>query len=821
MRSWWLLFVFISVGLQASPNDGLETKRITASRVLKAPKIDGILSDESWVGAMTISDFVQLNPTEGEKPTQKTTVKILYDDQAIYIGAFMSDTSPDSIQTELGERDDEDLNADVFHFRIDPYNTHQDAYMFAVSASGVQLDERYSDESYNAVWESKVLITDKGWVAEMKIPYSAIRFPNSEVQTWSVQFTRYIRRNDEFIQWALTPKGKPTPQNYWGEINGISGIKSPIRLSITPYLSTYWERSPLSDSDGILQTGNTYSYNAGTDLKYGIDDRFTLDLTLLPDFGQVESDDKVKNLSYNEVTYDENRPFFNEGVDLFSRMGMFYSRRIGQTPSGSEDVEAGEGEYIVANPAQSNLINATKISGRGNSGLGLGFFNAMTNTTYATVSDSSGNERKIMTEPLTNYNVMVVDKQFKNNANFFVINTNVMRSGSFEDANVTGSGFRLFNKKKTINVWADGAFSQGFASPDSSGSNNSQGFKYSIGIRKATGAFRIGFDHSVINDTYGATGMGYWTTTNLVKENLFMDYSLFNPWKIFRRARMGADINYTANYLTGQRGEFRLNMNGSTTFHNLYNLWAGLGIAPFGLNDFYEPRIYGKFFDKPASFYFYYGGRTDRRKKFVLQIGGHRGMWLATYNQKGKYGVGFEIEVEYRVNNKLSFEFEYEPSIDYYQIGFADLISDDSIVFAGRVIESFTNRFSAKYTLSNNMWITLDSRHYWSTGKNKDLFLLQDDGSLDPTTGNAGVYNFSFNAFTIDLVYTWWFAPGSTLSVVYKNILENEDGKIINKYGQNFSEMLNAPQVNSISLKALYYLDYLYLKKKNRLEGRH
>jgi hypothetical protein len=292
-------------------------KNYTCIRTDKAPKIDGIINDEVWLKTAIASDLVQNIPDEGKTPTQKTEVRIAYDDQAIYVAAMLYDTSPDSICHQLGMRDD-DINSDLFRIGFDTYNKQQDAYIFELYSSGVQRDNRGSDPAYDAVWESAVKITDTGWSLEMKIPYSAIRFPSVSEQIWGLQFTRTIIRRNEFDQWSLVPKDAINSILYWGKLSGIKDIKSPLRLSVAPFASVYYEHAPEEGSAPTIYS-DSYSYNFGADLKYGINEKFTLDMTLLPDFSQVQSDNKVKNLTYQEVVYNENRSFFKEGTELFNK----------------------------------------------------------------------------------------------------------------------------------------------------------------------------------------------------------------------------------------------------------------------------------------------------------------------------------------------------------------------------------------------------------------------------------------------------------------------------------------------------------------------
>ncbi|OYT13676.1 MAG: hypothetical protein B6I19_03920, partial [Bacteroidetes bacterium 4572_114] len=342
-------------------------KTAYANRISSPPKIDGVLDDYCWETTEAISGLTQFDPDYSRPASQKSFVYIVYDDEAIYVGALLHDTAPDSILTQFGNRDDGGLNADWFGVEFDTYFNQMDAYSFKVTASGVQIDSRYRDHTFDAVWQSAVKITDEGWVAEMKIPYSAIRFPNEDEQVWGVQVLRNIRRNRETDMWALGVKGAPNQMVYWGTLNGLANIKPPIRLSLSPYFSLSGQHDQRIE-DKANQF--SYSFGGGADIKYGINESYTLDMTLFPDFSQVKSDDKVKNLSAFETVYAEHRPFFKEAVDLFRKGGLFYSRRIGGTPKHFYEVNdlIDTNEFIIDNPSQAKLLNALKVSGRNNHG---------------------------------------------------------------------------------------------------------------------------------------------------------------------------------------------------------------------------------------------------------------------------------------------------------------------------------------------------------------------------------------------------------------------------------------------------------------------
>ncbi len=441
----------------------IKPKQYTANVLTSELKIDGIPDDIAWKSASLADSFIQLEPNEGGIISQKTEVRVLYDNTAVYLMAIMYDTHADSILHELGNRDEGyKLNSDAFRFGIDPYNKRQNGYVFEVSASGVQTESFDDDITFDAVWQSAVILSDSGWTLEIKIPYSALRFPSTPEQHWGVQFARLIRRNREYDQWTLTPKNVQNRKLFWGTMEGIRNINPPLRLSLTPYLSFFALRSPVESNSTISDYENSYSYSGGADIKYGIDERFTLDMTLLPDFSQVQSDNKVKNLSAFETIYDEQRPFFKEGTALFSKGNLLYTRRIGQTPSLYFDVPdmLSEGEVIEKNPDKAKLLNATKLSGRTDAGLGIGLLNAVTTNTYAEIKNSNGNRRKILTEPLTNYNLFIFDQQLKNNCNLLLLNTNVMREGKARDANVTTIEGRFENKKHQYQLNANYSMSQ-------------------------------------------------------------------------------------------------------------------------------------------------------------------------------------------------------------------------------------------------------------------------------------------------------------------------------------------------------------------------
>ncbi|MEZ5197329.1 MAG: DUF5916 domain-containing protein [Bacteroidales bacterium] len=517
LEVWFLVLGIVTLLIPSTSvfSQNVNKKSVSAIRIDIPPSIDAVLDDECWNNVPAATDFIQYVPFNGKPASYNSEVRFVYDDDALYVGAMLSDPHPDSILTELSERDDIGM-ADYFGIYLDCFNDYLTAFGFIVTSCGVQIDlkstESYGeDKSWDAVWQSKVNIIDNGWVVEFKIPYSAIRFPKEDQQVWGLQIFRNIMRYRENTTWNLINREVDGLNNQAGKLTGIENIDPPLRLSLVPYVSGYIEKSPDTKSWG-------YSYNYGADIKYGINESWTLDMTLIPDFGQVQSDDEVYNLSPFEVYYDEKRPFFMEGTELFDKGDVFYSRRVGKTPSGYYNVKDSlqPQEKITDNPQESQLINATKITGKNNKKLAMGFFNGITANTWATATDTiTGNTRRILTEPFTNYNMIVFDQALKNNSYVSLYNTNVYQPDHKRSANVSGTEFKLANKENKYAIRGNAAISQKY---DIS-SHPEFGYRYGFSVGKISGNFTYEFEHDLMDDLYNPNDMGFCITTTGFRMN--------------------------------------------------------------------------------------------------------------------------------------------------------------------------------------------------------------------------------------------------------------------------------------------------------------
>ncbi len=796
----------------AFPSDKLLVAE--AFRTHEVIKIDGVINEHSWKQAPEINGFQQSRPLYDVRPSQFTAVHILYDDKAIYIAAILYDTSPDSILKQLGRRDEDDLNADDFYIKIDPYLNNQDAYQFGVNAAGVQFDSRFSDYTYDAVWNSSVKITDEGWLVEMEIPYAAIRFPEALTQQWGLQITRSIRRNREFDQWALTPLTAPNPQIYWGVLNNLEKIESPLRLSFTPYVASTVTRQPITTEDNKTTYSNSLEYSAGADIKYGIDDRFTLDMILLPDFGQVQSDKKVKNLSYREVVFDENRAFFKEGVELFGKDNLFYSRRIGKKPSGYNDIynNLQPGETVVKNPSQVKLLNAFKISGRTNNGLGIGFFNAITNQTYAEVNDSTDHIHKVLTEPLTNFNIIVFDQQLKNNSSFYLLNTHTNRDKGYNDANVTDAGFVLSNKQNTLALYGSGAISQIFSEEGASSSLvNTIGYKYAVGVEKQGGKLQYGIGREEVNNEFNTSDLGYYIIPGYVQHSAHVNFAQYKIWKVIRESFHNLNINIESNYATSDLRFSRFHYNSFLNLLSFNAVYFGGNVSPLKVYDYRESRSDGRKY-RPYKYYVLFAGfSSDYRKKIAIDAELTSAQLMEKYYDFFYQG---NISFRFRINDHLFIKTFSQYTNDPNSIGYAytDQPSNKSILGLRELI-TYENSLSANYMFKNDMSLSIVGRHYWNTGDYNSYFNLLDNGELETRPEIDDINNFSSNFFNIDMVFEWRFAPGSFLNLTYKNSIETDGELFTTNFNENVSNVFASPTTNSFSVKILYFLDYLFLKK--------
>lgn len=782
-------------------------RMLEAERISQRMQIDGQLDEAVWMQAEAGKGFIQSEPFNGSPASFDTEVRVLYDDHAIYIGAWIYDSNPDSISFELGSRDRLGLS-DYFGVRIDPFNDGLNAFGFYVTARGVQADMRIdntgnTDYDWDAVWRSNVQLTEWGWKVEMAIPFSALRFPRNGPSNWGINFHRSIQRYREYSSWSPVDPKQGGVLNQSGELTGIHSISPPVRLSGTPYMSAYVNHN--SESNRY-----SYAYNYGMDLKIGLNESFTLDLTLIPDFGHVESDDLVYSLSPFEVYYSEKRPFFTEGTELFSKGNVFYSRRIGARPSGYSSVKSAYGaENIIENPEHAQLINAAKLSGKTSGGLGIGFFNAMTANTYATVEDSAGNRKEVLTEPFTNFNMFVFDQALSNNSYISIYNTNVFKPANDAAANVSGTEFRLRNKANNYELTGMVNASQHYGK----GMPGEFGYRSFARVSKISGNFLGDAWFNLVTDTYDPNDFGFQHRNNQIAQGFNLRYNIYDPHGPFLRTFTRMYANHYYHYSNGEFTILELGGDFRTTTVNHFTFGGNVNYNPFGFRDFYEPRVSGWMFFRPPSYNVGVWWSPDYRKSFIVDY--RLGFRSSPFYDQSNLNASVTPRIRLGDNLLLrpQLNLDYQLNNMGYVRDSLNLGNKRDIIFGKRDVKNITTSITADYGFTRNTSIAFRMRHYWLRVNYNDFYDLLETGYL---ASNDYGYNedFSVNAFNIDMVFKWDFAPGSELLLVWKNAIYNHmnGGRATSNYWRNVQETFQAPMNNSISIKLLYYLDWQYFR---------
>ncbi|MFV8391793.1 DUF5916 domain-containing protein [Flavobacterium sp. LB2P6] len=800
-----LLFCFLLLSFF-----GFSQKKVLQTKFISEKiEIDGKLDENTWQTAAIASDFIMFDPDNGKAipENKRTEVKVLYDNDAIYIGAFMYDENPAKILREITQRDNFGTS-DLFGVFVNGFNDGQQDFQFFVNAADGQADcittdTNGEDYSWDAVWKSKAVITDKGWIVEIRIPYAALRFSGENKQTWGLNFFREIRRDRHKYTWNFIDSKLGTFTQQTGILEGIENIKPPTRLFLLPYSSFYVNANAQQKTYGTLK--------GGLDLKYGINDAFTLDMILIPDFGQTKYDDQILNLGPFEQQFNENRPFFTEGTDLFSKGNLVYSRRIGGNPINYPTAAANE--EIIDNPASVNLINALKISGRTKNGLGVGILNAVTEKTSATIRNNDTQEvRKEVVEPLANYNVLVLDQRFRKNSSVAFVNTNVTRNGSFRDGNVTALVWDLNTKKNTYNLSGDFKYSYINAVEDKKGINSQLNFA------ETSGKYRYGFGGNMVTKEFNSNDLGINFETNYYSLYGNTSYRILNPTKVFNSFNAYLSLYSQFQKETGKIQSSTINFEINSK--NKKNHFFGIGIDANALEtyDYYEPRTADRYVIKPTKIGGYLYVSTNYNNSFAIDLNPS----YAFFDEAGRNSYGFSVGPRYRFNDKLSLNYNFNFFRQNNNKGYIDSINDDmnlatpnTVLFANRNVITYSNTLSGKYSLNSQMTFNVSLRQYWSFAENKNILSLEQNGRLADFAGYTVNKNSSFYSWNADVSYSWWFAPGSQVSILYRNNAGAFERVINKEFKDNVTNLLNNDALSHVfSISVRYFIDYNQVKNK-------
>jgi hypothetical protein len=617
---------------ETTTTDSTVPKRVyNTKRVIKAPVLDGILTDETWNSVEWAGDFKEFMPDEGKDPVQKTKFKIIYDESNIYVAVRCYDTEPDKIVNRLSRRDGND--GDWIEINLDSYHDLRTGFAFTVTAAGVKGEEAISangsewDKSWNPIWYVKTNIDEEGWTAEMKIPLTQVRFSDEEEQVWGLQMHRNNFRENERSIWQRIPRDLPGWVSNIGELHGIKNIKPQKQLEIQPYVVGQTETFKKIVGNPF-ETGKRSSANFGLDGKVGITNNLTLDFTVNPDFGQVEADPSAIALDGFQIFQKEQRPFFVENKNIFdyqvtkaqaggpfTRDNVFYSRRIGRSPqAGTTANTINSGEY-VERPGNTTILGAAKFSGKTQSGLSIGILEAVTQEEVATI-DYNGQRREEVVEPLTNFFLTRLQKEY-NNSNTLVGGILTATSRNLTDTNISSlhnaaytGGIDVRHQWNNRSWYVEGnvVLSKVVGSAESI-YNTQTSLRHNFQRVDAThvdvdatrtsltgtgGNIKIGksgggnfvFDTGVTwrSPELEMNDMGFQRNADDITHYNWMAYRSLKPFSIFRRLQVNYN-HYVSWNFEGKHTYLGINTNSHATFKNNWRTGFGLHYVTVDFTD--------------------------------------------------------------------------------------------------------------------------------------------------------------------------------------------------------------------------------------------
>jgi len=839
----FLTLVFASVGLRAA--NWPEHPVLHAVRVAQGPVIDGDLSDAAWKSAPEFTDFTQHDPDDGKPATLRTSIRIVYDDHAIYFGAKMTDPEK---PTGLLVRRDTLGQSDFLSINIDPRHDRLSGNAFTVQPADVQGDtilynDIGEDPSWDGVWDSAVKIVPDGWIAEVRIPFSQLRFPDKPVHVWGVNITRRTIRTNEISRIVNTKKGDNGFVSHFADIDGLEGIHRGKPLELVPYSVARSDLLSRKDPNNPLIKSSDYRADGGLDVKYALTSDLTLTGTINPDFGQVEVDPAVVNLSQFETFYPEKRPFFTEGLNIFKfgdtpapshfnfffPPSLFYTRRIGRAPQGSPNAD------FVDAPSETTILGAAKVTGK-LGGFSVGVLDALTAAEHARFVTGSLSGRE-QVEPMTNYFVSRGTKDIGDGSRVGFMLTTVNRRlpeelSSLRDSAVTGGvdGFTSFLKKAWI---LEGSLvgSEVTGSPEAIANTQTSSSRYyqrpdaenfhfdptrtSLSgwggramLSKATGFWRPNVQVQVFSPGFETNDTGFMQRTDIISTHALMQYVNENPAGLFRD-RYGwfgvwQNRNFDGN--TFERGAFA-DMQG--VFQNYWNAHFSLFLNGDAISD--RLTRGGPLARTPSGWSSDTNLGTDDRKTLAFGLNGH-----ADRYGDGSYNHSLGVTATARPRANLQFtagptltrSHDHTAYVSTFDDPTATLTFGHRYLFADLEQRSFEFDTRADWTVSGRLSFQLFLQPFVASGDYHDYHALAAARTRDytPFTGAVASPDFNFRSVRGSAVVRWEFRPGSALYVVWNE--NRADTLPIGdfRFRRDFRAIPTAPSHDVFLVKVSYWL---------------
>jgi hypothetical protein len=808
--------VLFALGLSAPCGAGTP-KTISAHRIVVPPVLDGSLSDSVWSQVEPAADFMQFDPKEGEQPTESTAVRLLYDDRTLYVGVVCYDTDPEGIVRQLSRRD-RSTEADRFTVMIDSYFDRRTAFVFSANVSGVQSDGVLSEDgavydlTWDAVWTVRTHLRTRhdGWSAEFAIPFNALRFvlPERGELRWGINFRRYISRKKETDEWVMVPRNEQGQVSRWGTVTALRGIRAPLRLEVLPYASVSTEvHTAVPGSPHASRTSTL----AGIDLKYGLRRSFTLDATFNPDFGQVEVDQSVLNLTVFETRFPEKRPFFVEGAQMFTfgasydntPLALFFSRRIGRRPMGSGGVTAPAGGRIVDNPLLTTIIGAAKVTGRTTDGLTVAGLSAVTEREEATVADAAGRESRFRTEPRGVYSVLRLRQDFDGGSWLGGMATVASREGALPAM----SGGIDWNVR-----FADGTHTaDGYIA----------GARSTAGRRDGGGAGRL------LLGRIAAEHWLYFASYNFATREFFIDDLGF-----FGQARDHGgyvQATYRENFAGGMIRRYALslvpearwNWNGAPTLRQaeftataeLLNFWRlTLGYKQnFTAYDDEERGIIG-LHRRPARGEAHLQVVTDQRQPVIATLATRYGRdsrrvwdWLGSLGLTVRPASWFELEPSATVETARG-----ERVGVYSGGGIVSTTVNGTLasVFGDRDLDQFDLAIRGTLTFTRELSVQFFGQALLARGRYRSARALLGPAAFAPLPDPGTLYDFNAAALNANILLRWEFLPGSSAYLVWTQERMGDNGIYETAIGHRIGEAFALPHTDVLMVKVSYWLGF-------------
>lgn len=790
--------------LTASQVASRQPETVTATALVEnTPVIDGALTEQIWWDADIYDQFRQDRPNEGEPASELTTVQIAYGPNDLFVGVEAYDREPDRIVARLARRDDY-TESDWIEVHLDPYNDNQTGYYFRLNAAGAigdgyLYDDTREDETWDSVWEGRARIHDAGWTAEFRIPYRILRFTENERPVWGINVVRNISRKNERDFLAFVPRNTNGWVSHFSKIEGLKGLNPSLPLDILPYTTFQSAFEPASVAN---RTGRSLRTNIGADLRYGLSPNVTFTATVNPDFGQVEADPAVLNLSAFETRFEERRPFFVNGGQIFQTpIDLFYSRRIGRKPG---RIDAPDGFDELDRPQNTTIVAAGKLTGKTQRGTSFGVLQAMTASEFAIGNREDAGDasrERVRVEPTTSYAVGRLRQDLADGSSSvgaLVTAVNRAEGGHAYSGGVDWNA-RFVDRAYRFRGQVAGVSTQG---PEAS-----TGYAALLDFDRLAGWATGGITLETYSPGFDANDIGFVRRTGLTTARAWTRMRRLSSWGLSRRLYLTIRSNQAWNDEGLQVGK-SLGAQGWIQFDNYW--WLGLGATHgFRTLDDRETRG-GPTVVDPAWTEYEIEFESDDRRAVNIE-GGYR--WWSS-DEGGSWGKTLEASIAWHPTSNIELRFGPEYRWRHQDARWLESHdrtgdgTDDTYLFGSLDSKTLDFTTRASITFSPTLTLQIYAQPFLATGDYGGYKTLAEPGSytFDAYDGDLEEnHDFNRRSFKSNSILRWEYRPGSTLFVVWSQARDYKTTRPNFNFG-DLRETLSDEGSNILMVKFNYWL---------------